>query len=444
MASARGRTGAKILLFVLLLLTTFLAGFILLPEATILNLIIISLINSFVLFFFLYGISGLFSKSIARKILASLIILLFAFAIYSDPSIISQKNVNTIYSAENSFLSSLESATIRTSQNYQNSSSFSVASSTVSSTQTSENQTLNNPTIINGNATISYPESYQTLANYALSLINKDRERYGLQPVTLSNVPSGQQHADSMLYFNYFSHWDTQGYKPYMRYTLLGGKGAVAENIAKTYCTNSPVNSTLLEVSNCNLNTIENALRDSEWDMMYNDLACCNNGHRDNILDPLHNRVSIGIAYNTSSSVIYFVEDFENYYINLTTPVLGSQNTVTIQGTMSRSFSIKQLVIFYDQSPQPMTTSQLDSTFAYDPGTFAGGVLPPCFLYCSYYPNGVTVYASIWEINSNQINIKFSLSDFIKSYGLGVYTLYLQTGNNTTTAILMYSIFVGS
>lgn len=27
-----------------------------------------------------------------------------------------------------------------------------------------------------------------------------------------------------MLYYDYFSHWDTQGYKPYVRYTLLGGQ----------------------------------------------------------------------------------------------------------------------------------------------------------------------------------------------------------------------------
>jgi hypothetical protein len=56
---------------------------------------------------------------------------------------------------------------------------------------------------------------------------------------------------------------------------------------------------------------MENGIAVSEWAMMNNDLQCCNNGHRNNILDPRANRVSIGIAYDSSSHIIYFVEDFE-------------------------------------------------------------------------------------------------------------------------------------
>src|SRR5271168_2868739 len=54
------------------------------------------------------------------------------------------------------------------------------------------------------------------LINYALSLINKDRATYGLKNVTLSPITSAQQHSESMLQYNYFSHWDIYGMKPYM------------------------------------------------------------------------------------------------------------------------------------------------------------------------------------------------------------------------------------
>ena len=74
-------------------------------------------------------------------------------------------------------------------------------------------------------------DTYSDLVNYALSLINSDRQSNGLQNVSLSSIDSAQLHAEDMLKNGYFSHWDMNGYKPYMRYTLAGGQGAVAENM---------------------------------------------------------------------------------------------------------------------------------------------------------------------------------------------------------------------
>ena len=128
--------------------------------------------------------------------------------------------------------------------------------------------------------------------SYMLSLINTDRQSNNLQNVSLSSVDSGQRHADNMLANHYFSHWDTQGYKPYMRYTLVG-KGAVGSKICAAQ---------LGSYSN-----LKDALKQMEWNMM-NDDAASNWGHKDNILDPTHNKVSIGIAYDGSN--IYGVQDF--------------------------------------------------------------------------------------------------------------------------------------
>jgi uncharacterized protein YkwD len=316
-------------------------------------------------------------------------------------------------------------------------SSLTTATSVVSS-----GFTISDPAFYNGKANIAYPPDYSTLANYALGLINQDREANGESSVTLSTVPSGQQHADSMVYYGYFSHWDTQGYKPYMRYTLLGGTGAVAENIGQSTCTDSPPDSSLLTVQPCTVSTIESGIAASEWGMMNNDLQCCNNGHRDNILDPQHNRVSIGIAYDASSSTLYFVEDFEDQYLSLSSPVSGSGDLITIQGTLSTSLSVSQLAVYYDPTPSPMTVSQLDATFAYDPGTFVGGVFPPCSSGCEYYPGAVSVYASEWSTTSTSVNIQFSLSQFTSADGPGVYTVYLQTSDSSGSAFFVYSVFV--
>ena len=168
------------------------------------------------------------------------------------------------------------------------------------------NYTIYSPIIQNGSANITHPPDYAALADYALGLINSDRADFGLNAVALSPNEVAQQHADSMLRFSYFSHFDTQGLKPYMRYTLLGGKGAMAENIAYVF-NPIPVYTTT--------SAVEGVLRTLEHEMMYNDSSCCHDGHRLNILTSLHNQVSIGVAYD--GSYVYFVEDFENYYVNL-------------------------------------------------------------------------------------------------------------------------------
>ncbi len=470
--------------FLLMLAATFLVGLLLVPGLNLVYLLVEAFVNAVLLFVLLYGILGIFHPRTGRKVFAVLLILLLIGTSYQNRQMIPQlglSNLKSMYEYEGSVLSNLTGRVVEclhpdcgtasqfavatntstngaqetTSQKTSTPLATTITSAsttfvssiptTVSTTSTSTRSAttiaLSDPSFRNGKATIWYPPDNNTLVNYALDLINQDRQTNGLPPVTLSKVPSGQQHADSMLYFGYFSHWDTQGYKPYMRYSLLGGIGAVAENIGQTNCTDSPPSSTLLTVRVCNLTTIQNGLAASEWGMMNNDLQCCNNGHRNNILNPQHNRVSIGMAYDTQSSRIYFVEDFEDLYLTLSSPVLGSNNIVTIQGSFTKSMSVTQLAVFYDPLPTSMTTSQLDSTFAYGPGNFIGGVFPPCSNSCQYYPGAVSVYASVWQVSPTGINIQFSLSDFKRSYGAGVYTIYLQTGDSTGTAFMTYSIF---
>jgi uncharacterized protein YkwD len=272
------------------------------------------------------------------------------------------------------------------------------------------------------NIQVSYPSNYQALAGYALSIINQNRTSEGLTPVTTSPIPSAQQHADSMLQFNYFSHWDTQGFKPYMRYSLLNGTGYVEENIAYEYSSFPSFVST---------QSIEHVIGNLEWQMMNNDSLCCNNGHRDNILNVYHNRVSIGIAY--SSTYVYFVEDFETYLATLHTPITGG-NVVTLSGNTSETLNPTSVQIFYDPTPTNLSATTLtnDYSTAYGQGTFVGGVVPTCngiLQSCERFSQGITVGASTWQVGSNTVNIQFSLSNFVAKAGQGVYTIYLVQGS---------------
>lgn len=283
---------------------------------------------------------------------------------------------------------------------------------------------------------ITYPSDYATLANYSLTIINENRTSQGLSPVTLSPIPSGQQHADSMLQNDYFSHWDTQGFKPYMRYSLLNGTGFVEENIAYEYAGFPSFTST---------QSVERAIGNLEWQMMNNDSACCDNGHRDNILNQFHNRVSIGIAY--SSTYVYFVEDFETYYALLNTPI-SDGNTIILEGSTMQTLNPTSVDVYYDSTPTSLTPSVLNQVYntPYDSGTFVGGVIPSCnsiFSSCQKFSQGVTVSATTWAVGSAAIDIQFSLENFIHIEGAGVYTIYLVQGSSSNPEYLTsISVFV--
>lgn len=294
------------------------------------------------------------------------------------------------------------------------------------------NYTVYSPLIQKGAANISYPSDYGVLSTYVLGLVNADRANYSLGAVTLSDNKVGQQHADSMLRYGYFSHNDTQGFKPYMRYSLLGGTGAVEENIAYINAGFPNYNSAA---------PVESALKSLEYLMMYRDSQCCSNGHRYNILSALHNRLSIGVAYN--STTVYFVEDFENYYTDLNFSVSSSYYVTMTGAPLEAGLSANAIYVTYDRTPSPETAAQLNSgPHEYGPGLLVGGVLPPCFFTCQTFERGVTVYADTWTFAPNLITVTFSLRDFIRSYGAGVYTVYMVIGNDTSSAITSISVFV--
>jgi uncharacterized protein YkwD len=278
-------------------------------------------------------------------------------------------------------------------------------------------------------------------ANYVLYLINKDRATYGLSNVTLSSTTSGQQHAQSMLQYNYFSHWDVYGMKPYMRYTLVGGKGAVQENVAYT---KSGVQACLGSICSTygNLN-VSAALKNMEYNMVYNDSACCNNGHRDNILNPYHNQVSIGVAQN--STTVYLVEDFVNNYITWfnSTPSI-SNNGVSLEGAINSTYSLSSVQISYDPTVVNMSQSQLDQTSDYGYGQAVAGVVSNPL---DYYPGLTTISADTYYTQGNDFLVSFDMSKLISQYGAGEYTVAVWLNGTTSNSTFIgstYTIFINN
>jgi uncharacterized protein YkwD len=264
-----------------------------------------------------------------------------------------------------------------------------------------------------GNATVEY----------ALGLINRDRNNYALHNVTLSSEPSAQQHANSMLANSYFSHWDTHGMKPYMRYTLLGGRGSVTENIAFVY-NSSGIN-------------ITSTLKEMEYNFMYNDYKCCQNGHRDNILNPWHNQVSIGIAYNETA--IYFVEDFIDSYIAWLggTPSVSDNLNVTLLGSLPNGYSLSSIQINYDVPVSNLTQADFNMSpynGPYSYGTTVAGIGYTSGNEYFYFGNITTINATAYDINGTTFNVAFGLKKLEAQDGPGEYTIMMLLDNGTAQA----------
>ena len=166
---------------------------------------------------------------------------------------------------------------------------------------------------------------------------------------------------------------------------------------------------------------------------------CCNNGHRMNILNPNHNKVSIGVAYNKTT--VYLTEDFIDHYINWThgTPGVSGQN-VSLYGDLVQGYRYQGIEVIYDPTPQNMTLAQLNQTSSYSYGTAIGGVANGTY----YYPGLTTIYASTYQLSRDSFDINFSISDLVQKYGEGVYTIGVFLTNSTGGSFLgsSYSIFI--
>lgn len=283
----------------------------------------------------------------------------------------------------------------------------------------------------------------QDLYSFALNLVNDDRKAKGLNPVVLSTLNSAQNHADDQLSVKYFSHWNSDGVKPYVTYTKLGGQGSVGENdyYSYSYCPGS----------NCVENTYDPhaEIMKAEDEMMNND-ASSNWGHRDNILDPNHTHVNFGIAYDHER--FYFVEHFEDNLVNWQMiKLVGSK--LTMVGTIQKGYSIYHVDVFSDPEPKVLSEYDLDNLAPYnigyyDQGNLVGIILPELsgnYYYPECSPGKTTITSSDGtsecldyttfqnnSANPNSINVVVDASKWINSDGLHTVYLYLKDSNENS------------
>lgn len=187
------------------------------------------------------------------------------------------------------------------------------------------------------------------LQRLMLDLINADRQANGLTAVAWdeSAAQAAMAHAEDMAAQGYFSHWNTKGWGPDVRYGLAGGTDVIRENVAsqwRRYDDGRPAP----------IDDWSEVIREAQTGLMNSP------GHRANILDPHHTHVGVGIAYNPQTGETRIAQEFIHRYIAFapTTPQAGE---VQLSGTLVNGASAPLINVAYEPLPKPLTPDELNN-----------------------------------------------------------------------------------
>ena len=316
-----------------------------------------------------------------------------------------------------------------------------------------------------------------------LKLINEERERAGVQPLTMGDNFAAQLHAENSMASCTGSHWGVDGLKPYMRYSLAGGYHSNGENwYGRNYC---------IKASDGyrTLGTTPSEIRDM-MDWLMN-----SPGHRRNILDKWHKKVNIGLAWDRYN--FGGLQHFEGGYVefDVLPNIADGQLSFSGRAINELHFSDKkelELQLFYDPPPHALTRGQVSRTYCYDGGlkiaafrySLTGGYYwledefvsshSPCpdpydvspaaspprspeeshaLWRQAYQASQVRtessiivpwVTASTWRASGSDFSVVADISGLLSEYGPGVYTVVVwgEIGGEDVV-IAEYSIFYG-
>ena len=192
---------------------------------------------------------------------------------------------------------------------------------------------------------------------YMLEFINEARAEAGVPAVILGDNRAPQIQAESSLANCFSGHWGLDGLKPYMRYSLAGGYQSNGENALGFYSCPSNVRA---------LPNIEQVVREAMDSWMESP------GHRRNILDPWHRKVSIGFAWNRHYYAAY--QHFEGDYVEYDRlPTIDANGVLSLSGIVKNGARLRgreglSVQVYYDPPPGELTRGQISRTYCYEYG----------------------------------------------------------------------------
>lgn len=188
-----------------------------------------------------------------------------------------------------------------------------------------------------------------------LKMVNEERDVEGVQLVELDELANqvATSHATDMVKNDFASHWGSNGFKAYHRYSFAGGTESTQENVSAAN------------------NTWSSRPRDLKQDTAYLHVRLYqekppHDGHRKTILAPQHTHVGFGIALQDLR--LRLVELFVARYLTVK-PMpreakRGAELTFSAK-IIKRGFELNHVEVFYEPLPVPPELSWLRSTGSY-------------------------------------------------------------------------------
>ena len=292
----------------------------------------------------------------------------------------------------------------------------------------------------------STPTSMENLRELALELINADRAKHGVQPVSLGTNQAAQLHADDAIKSGYLvGHWTSDGLKPYMLYRQAGGVGVIAENAAGGGYSPTECEQPLVV---CGRIDAEEMITDLQYSMMYDD-ADSDWGHRDTIIDPNYDTVNIGIVLDKYQLAFY--QHFEYNGLTYESEPTLDGSVLTLQGRPIHSHVIGGLAVYYDAPPTPKRPEEISRLRAYCAG---GGFTDDCD---SVRPIAIVLkpptdgkyyidldpedfVASLWKVHADgSVQIEADIGALTSRPG--VYTIVVLADSEDPRPLSTYSLF---
>lgn len=267
----------------------------------------------------------------------------------------------------------------------------------------------------------------EDLKNFALTKINDDRKKYNLPSLFLSNNTAAQIHANELLRTKTISHLTMDGFKPFMLYSFYNGTGYVQQNVGQISYVLANGTQNYYTVSDqcydqtkfyCPVIDQYKAVSDLQHSMMHNDKLCCNDGHKNNILNKYHTHVSIGVAYNDYYFVM--VQNFENHYLRPDFTIMKNNDDIKLEARISDpdnfNFEINHVSFFLDEFPTKLNYEKNRDKNSYDFGDLKLMVskpLPSDLEYVQEKEDNTyrIIEANKWELNEDDINLEFKIPD---------------------------------
>lgn len=194
---------------------------------------------------------------------------------------------------------------------------------------------------------------YAEAQRFVLGLVNRDRKKAGLPPVVLDDAASkaGLRHARDMAEKGFTGHVGSDGATPEQRYTESGGSDFVQENAA---CLSDTVERRLDQKPRFE------AAKLAALHAMFMAELPPNDGHRRNVLNPIHNRVGVGLAQPLNVAQPCLAQEFVDDYGEYEPLPLEAKATLRVAGTISAPLVFGGVGIGRTPLPLPLPRERLN------------------------------------------------------------------------------------